>query len=41
MANITQNWQEVMQFPEVLFKAVQLPLLSELEKKAVEASTYC
>ena len=33
---VKQNWKEVMQFPEVLFKAVQLPPLSELERKAVE-----
>jgi hypothetical protein len=33
---VKQNWKEIMQFPEILFKAVQLPPLSELEKKAVE-----
>lgn len=33
---VKQNWNEVMQFPEVLFRAIQLPPLSELEKKQVE-----
>jgi len=34
-----QNWKEIMQFPEVLFEAVQLPPLSELEKKTVEETS--
>ncbi len=34
---IKQNWREIIRFPEVLFPAVQLPPLSELEKKAVES----
>ena len=34
---IKQNWQEIVRFPQVLFPAVQLPPLSELEKKAVES----
>lgn len=36
---VKQNWNEIMQFPEVLFKAIQLPPLSELEKKAVEEAS--
>jgi len=33
-----QNWREIVQFQEVLFKAVQLPPLSELEKGSVQKS---
>jgi hypothetical protein len=37
---VSKNWKEITQFPEVLFKAVQLPPLSELERKAIgQAST--
>jgi hypothetical protein len=35
-ADIKANWQEVMRFPEVLFSAVHLPPLSELERKTIE-----
>jgi hypothetical protein len=31
---VKQNWREITQFPEVLFAAVSLPALSELERKA-------
>lgn len=34
---VKQNWQEIVRFPQILFPAVQLPPLSELEKKAVES----
>lgn len=36
---ITANWKDIRQFPEVLFKAVKLPPLSELEKKALEGDS--
>jgi len=36
---VQANWREVMQFPDVLFRATRLPTLSELERKAVEGLT--
>lgn len=37
---LQSNWQNIMQFPEVLFSAVELPGLSELERKILEASAH-
>lgn len=33
---VKSNWKEINQFPEVLFRAIKLPPLSELEKKALD-----
>ena len=35
---ITENWQRITAFPNVLFKAVQLPSLTELEAKQLGVS---
>lgn len=38
-AFVQANWKDIREFPEVLFKAIKLPPLSELERKALEDGT--